>query len=153
LFLLHIIIYMLKRWYSWTWHSVGSHFSQVYLYHTAWHHISGNRDKCIYIYIYVYIIIATRTSNYTYYGALCKKRTCNEEVTVLCVYPHSHISYLQLFISFWPCFAPTLKVVGQIIFGLLSSILYMKNLNSKFYYFCKKLLSIQIILNYLYVAH
>jgi len=26
-------------------------------------------------------------------------------------------------------------------------------LNSKFYYFCKKWLRIQIILNYLYVAH
>ena len=64
----------------------------------------------------------------------------------ICRYSSHSDHVLQLHLKLWDKFN-----FGGI--SSLSSLLYMKKVNSKFYYFCKKWWRIQITLNYLYVAH
>jgi hypothetical protein len=128
----------------------GSKFSQVYLYHTAWHHISGNWYICI------YILNAIRTSNSLIMVHFAKSahvmRRLQSFVSTripsfsICRYSSHSDHILQLHLKLWDKFN-----FGGI--SSLSSLLYMNKLNSEFYYFCKKWWSMQIILNYLYVTH
>jgi len=107
-----------------------------------------------YIYIYIYILTTIRTSITRIMVHFAKsahvmRRLHSSVSTCIPTFPiwrySSHSDVLHL----------NLKVWHKFNFGAISSLsclLYMK-LNSKFYYFCKKWLSTQIILNYLYVAH